>query len=69
VTGRKDEVIGSTDIAGLAGSILKLTLLLDMDIHASQNMIIWVIVIEEQMNMSVRSFLWVYRSRKSERNR
>jgi hypothetical protein len=35
VTGPKDEVIGSTDIAGLAGWIVKLSILLDIEIHTT----------------------------------
>jgi hypothetical protein len=62
-------VIGSIDIAGLVGWILKVTKLLDMEIHTTQNVMMWIILIEEQMNMSVRSLFWVYHSRKGEQNR
>jgi hypothetical protein len=34
-SGEKDEVTGSTDIAELDGCKLKLTILLDMEIHAT----------------------------------
>jgi hypothetical protein len=35
VTGPKDEVTGSTDMAGLVGSILNLTIPLEIEIHAT----------------------------------
>jgi hypothetical protein len=35
VTGPKDEVTGSTDIAGDTGWILKLTILLDIEVHTT----------------------------------
>jgi hypothetical protein len=35
VTGPEREVIGSTDISGLAGRIIKLNIPLDMEVHAS----------------------------------
>jgi hypothetical protein len=34
VIGAKDEVIGSTDIAGLAGWMFRLTILLDIEIDS-----------------------------------
>jgi hypothetical protein len=54
VTGLKSEVMGSTDIAGLAGWILKLIILLDIEVHTTENMIMWIILIEEQWSLSVR---------------
>jgi hypothetical protein len=35
MTGPKNEVIGSTDITGLAGWILKITIHLDIEIHVT----------------------------------
>jgi hypothetical protein len=69
VTGLKDEVTGSTDIAGLTAWILKLKIPLDIEIHTTYIMIRWIILTEEQRNMSVRSLLCVYPSREGERNK
>jgi hypothetical protein len=62
VIGAKDEVTGSTNVAGFAGWICELNIILDIGIHDGQDMIIWAIFIEGDRNMSVCSLLWVYRS-------